>query len=63
MMPGNAYFNQSMASLGCNNANWCLRAFGTFNGQDGWFSTCGSDDKCKVCFFRGIKITFGKKLQ
>uniref|UniRef100_A0AC34GQB5 UPAR/Ly6 domain-containing protein n=1 Tax=Panagrolaimus sp. ES5 TaxID=591445 RepID=A0AC34GQB5_9BILA len=46
IMPGNANFNQSMASLGCNNADFCLRAFGTFNGQDGWFSTCASSDTC-----------------
>uniref|UniRef100_A0AC35FI06 UPAR/Ly6 domain-containing protein n=1 Tax=Panagrolaimus sp. PS1159 TaxID=55785 RepID=A0AC35FI06_9BILA len=46
IMPGNANFSQSMASLGCNNADYCLRAFGTFNGQNGWFSTCGSNDTC-----------------
>ena len=27
MMPGNAMFNQSMASLGCNNADYCLVKF------------------------------------
>uniref|UniRef100_A0A914YMA6 UPAR/Ly6 domain-containing protein n=1 Tax=Panagrolaimus superbus TaxID=310955 RepID=A0A914YMA6_9BILA len=36
-----------MASLGCNNANYCLRAFGKFYGKDGWFSTCASDDACQ----------------
>uniref|UniRef100_A0A7E4W905 Activin_recp domain-containing protein n=1 Tax=Panagrellus redivivus TaxID=6233 RepID=A0A7E4W905_PANRE len=38
-MPG-AYFNQTMNSLGCNNANYCLRGFGTFNGEEGWYSSC-----------------------
>uniref|UniRef100_A0AC35FWH3 UPAR/Ly6 domain-containing protein n=1 Tax=Panagrolaimus sp. PS1159 TaxID=55785 RepID=A0AC35FWH3_9BILA len=47
IMPGNANFNQSMASIGCNNANYCVRSFGKFFGKDGYFSTCGNDETCK----------------
>ncbi|KAE9547416.1 hypothetical protein FO519_009371 [Halicephalobus sp. NKZ332] len=38
-LPG-AAFNQSMASLGCRNSDYCLRSFGIMNGQNGSFASC-----------------------
>ncbi|KAE9547069.1 hypothetical protein FO519_009719 [Halicephalobus sp. NKZ332] len=43
-LPG-AKFDQSMASIGCRNADYCLRSFGTINGQTGSFASCVTREK------------------